>query len=179
MDGGLAQWIKEGHPVVASTGPSDVEKKKFESVLQPDLVKRFEDMTSNIEKARFQVMDARSSERFNGEAPEPREGLCTGHLPNSCNMFFASTMHGDDSATPRLMKSSEELAQIFKDRGVDLSRPLTATCGSGVTACILTLAAYQAGKQNVAVYDGSWEEYGQRATLEQMVVAPTKENSAG
>ncbi|XP_071495723.1 3-mercaptopyruvate sulfurtransferase-like [Diadema antillarum] len=180
LNGGLPQWIKEGHPVASSTAPRDVEKKTFSAVLQPHLFKRFEDMTGNLEKNKFQVMDARSAARFKGEAPEPREGLCRGHMPGSINVPFSSLLNGKDAEqSPRLMKSPSELEEIFTSRGIDLSQPLTASCGSGITACIQTLAAFEVGKQNVAMYDGSWEEYAQRATPNQMVVCNPEEASAG
>lgn len=100
-------------------------------------------------------------------------------MPGSANVPFSALLNDDDSERARLMKSPEELVKIFADRGIDLSGPVTATCGSGVTACILALAAHQTGKKDVAVYDGSWEEYAQKATEDQMVVCKPETASAG
>lgn len=179
LDGGLPLWEKAGHPLCSSTAPSEVEKKEFKAELQPNLVKRFSDMTGNLNTNKFQVMDARSKARFLGKVPEPREGLTCGHMPGSANVPFSALLNDDDSERARLMKSPEELVKIFADRGIDLSGPVTATCGSGVTACILALAAHQTGKKDVAVYDGSWEEYAQKATEDQMVVCKPETASAG
>jgi thiosulfate/3-mercaptopyruvate sulfurtransferase len=102
-----------------------------------------------------QIVDARAPERFRGEAPEPRPGLRAGHIPGSRNVPFTETLNADGT-----MKGAEALRALFEEAGVDLSKPIVNSCGSGVTACVLALAQMRAGARRSAVYDGSWSEWG-------------------
>ena len=106
------------------------------------------------------VVDARSRERFLGSGSEPRPGMLVGHIPFSGNVPFIELL--DEGR--EFMRESEELKQVFDKHNVDLNRPITTTCGSGITACIVALAAHESGAKDVSVYDGSWAEWGRRAT---------------
>jgi len=103
----------------------------------------------------YVIVDARAADRFAGTAPEPREGLRSGHIPNARNVFYRDILNPDQT-----MKPAEELRDIFIKAGVDLDKPAILSCGSGVTACILALAMERMGKTDHAIYDGSWSEWG-------------------
>ena len=107
----------------------------------------------------MQLVDARAADRFRGEAPEPRAGLASGHIPNSRNLPFGLLL------ADGMLKEAQAIKQAFTDAGIDLSRPVTTTCGSGVTAAILSLALAEIGLPAHALYDGSWTEWGADPTL--------------
>ena len=118
-------------------------------------------MVTNVKSGgRHAVVDARSKERFLGANSEPRPDMLVGHIPFSGNVPFVELL--DENR--QLMKDSEQLKQVFSMHNVDLNRPITTTCGSGITACVLAFAAHQSGAKDVSVYDGSWAEWGRRAT---------------
>ena len=108
------------------------------------------------------MVDARSKERFQGAGLEARPGMLVGHIPFAGNVPFMELL--DENR--ELMKDSEQLRQVFSMHNVDLNRPITTTCGSGITACVVALAAHQSGAKDVSVYDGSWAEWGRRATAD-------------
>lgn len=114
----------------------------------------------NLQSRRAQVVDARSPGRFHGTEPEPRAGLRGGHVPGSVNLPFGDLIDGDGR-----LKPTEQLAARLGESGLDLAHPIIATCGSGVSAAVIALAAYQVGKDDVAVYDGSWSEWGALADV--------------
>ncbi|XP_049677808.1 thiosulfate sulfurtransferase [Accipiter gentilis] len=154
LNGGFKNWVKEGHPVTAEvTQPTPAV---FKARLNTALLKTFEEMMQNVGSLRFQVVDSRSEGRFRGT--ELDQGLESGHIPGAVNIPFHSflTETGHE-------KSIEEIQQIFREKEIDLSKPLTATCRKGVTACHIALAAYLCGKRDVAIYDGSWSEWFHRA----------------
>ncbi|XP_038612343.1 3-mercaptopyruvate sulfurtransferase [Tachyglossus aculeatus] len=162
LDGGLRNWQREGRPLGSGRGrPVPAE---FHATLDPAFVKSYEDIKENVESRQFQVVDARASGRFRGTEAEPREGIEPGHIPGSLNMPFT-----DFLTEQGLEKSPEELRGLFREKKVDLSQPLVATCGSGVTACHVALAAYLCGKPDVAIYDGAWVEWFMRARPEDVV----------
>jgi len=156
MDGGLPKWLAEGRPVTADK-PMVAPKSKT-ATLRADLVRSRTDMLANIDAKADQVVDARSAGRFAATEPEPRAGMRGGHIPGSMNVPFPDVINAD-----RTFKAPEEVKALFAAAGVDLARPIATTCGSGVTASTLALALFNAGIENVAVYDGSWSEWGARA----------------
>ncbi|XP_028602165.1 3-mercaptopyruvate sulfurtransferase isoform X1 [Podarcis muralis] len=162
LDGGLKNWLREGHPV--SSGKSRPVPAEFHASLDRSLVKAHEDVKENIEAQRFQVVDARSAGRFTGTEAEPREGIEPGHIPGSVNIPFT-----DFLTESGLEKSPEDIRSLFQEKKVDLSKPLVATCGSGVTACHVALGAYLCGKADVAIYDGAWVEWFMRARPEHII----------
>ncbi|XP_020735396.1 3-mercaptopyruvate sulfurtransferase isoform X4 [Odocoileus virginianus] len=162
LDGGLRNWLRQGLPL--SSGKSRPEPAEFHAVLDPAYIKTYEDIKENIESRRFQVVDARAAGRFRGTEPEPRDGIEPGHIPGTINIPFTDFLTEDG-----LEKSPEEIRRLFQDKKVDLSLPLVATCGSGVTACHVVLGAYLCGKPDVPIYDGSWVEWYMRAQPEDII----------
>ena len=135
-----------------------VVRSHFTPHPEDKLVRDFTAMRANLQTRAEQVVDARSPARFRGEEPEPRPGVRPGHMPGAINLYYA------DVLTPEgTMRSPSELKRLFADRGVDLERPVVTSCGSGVTAAIISLALDIAGAKETALYDGSWSEWGARA----------------
>ncbi|NXO15587.1 THTR sulfurtransferase, partial [Oriolus oriolus] len=154
LNGGFKNWVKEGHPVTAEvTQPTPAV---FKARLNKALVKTFDEMVQNVSSLKFQVVDSRPEGRFRGT--ELDQGLESGHIPGAVNIPFHSFLSETGHE-----KSIEEIQEIFREKKVDLSKPLTATCRKGVTACQIALAAFLCGKRDVAVYDGSWSEWFHRA----------------
>jgi thiosulfate/3-mercaptopyruvate sulfurtransferase len=157
LDGGFPKWRREGR-AVESALPQQVVRSHFTPHPQDKLVRDFRAMRANLQTCAEQVVDARSPARFRGEEPEPRPGVRPGHMPGSINLYYA------DVLTPEgTMRSPSELKRLFADRGVDLERPVVTSCGSGVTAAIVSLALGIVGAKVTALYDGSWSEWGARA----------------
>jgi len=156
LDGGLPKWRAEGRPT-ENTLPI-LKERHLTAKRNAALVRDLEQMRANLDSAREQVLDARSAARFRGEEPEPREGLRGGHIPGSLNLPYAELL---DPET-KCMRPAEELRQAFVAAGVDLSRPVITTCGSGVSAAVLFLGLHLLGHHRLAVYDGSWTEWGGR-----------------
>jgi thiosulfate/3-mercaptopyruvate sulfurtransferase len=158
LDGGLPKWLAEGRPVT-SDAPVIRDRHmtvKFEG-------HRLRDVTEVARAAKLgdhSIIDARAPARFRGEAPEPREGMRSGHIPGSRNVFYKDLLKPDGT-----MKPPAALRTVFLDAGVDLQKPAIATCGSGVTAAILSLALERIGKTDHSLYDGSWSEWGMYADL--------------
>ncbi|XP_053577191.1 3-mercaptopyruvate sulfurtransferase [Bombina bombina] len=163
LDGGLKAWLREGYPVKSGKElkPQLVE---FRAQLDSSQVIGHEEIEENREKKKFQLVDARVEGRFRGLDPEPREGIEPGHIPGAVSLPFPSLLTEDGYE-----KSPDELRLLFQEKGIDLSRPLVATCGSGVTACHIALASFLCGKEDTAIYDGSWVEWYMRAKPEDVV----------
>jgi len=155
MDGGLPKWMEEGRQVVSEL-PS-IKPKQKSAKLNSSLVRNLREMLDNIDSGQEVVVDARSAGRFNATEAEPRAGMRGGHIPGSRNVPFPDVLNKD-----RTFKSGREVLAAFELAGVDLTQPMVTTCGSGVTASTLALALFNAGKEDVAVYDGSWSEWGSR-----------------
>ncbi|XP_069005734.1 3-mercaptopyruvate sulfurtransferase [Embiotoca jacksoni] len=162
LDGGMKNWLAEGYPVTAEH--SKPERRKFEATLNQSWVKSYEDVVENISTKQVQVVDARSAARFRGTEPEPRDGILSGHFPGTINMPFTSFLNASGKK-----QGTESLSELFRDAGVDLEQPLWATCGTGVTACHVVLAAHLLGHPGVCVYDGSWCEWFKRASPEHII----------
>ena len=155
LDGGLKKWRAEGRPVEA--GEVTPKPATFAAAYDARRVRSIGEMIANVERKTEQVIDARAGDRFEGRAPEPRPGLRAGHIPNSRNVPYNQLF---DAATG-VMKPLEELRRVFTGAGVDIDRPIVTSCGSGVSAAVLTLALYRLGVRGSALYDGSWSEWGQ------------------
>lgn len=150
LDGGLAAWTAAGLPT--ASGAVERAPANFHARLDADAVIGFERLQSLL-AAGAQVLDARSAGRFAGTAPEPRPGLPSGHMPGATSVPYT------DLVQAGRLKAPAELAAVFKTKGVDLSRPITTTCGSGITAAVVSLALELAGAPQISLYDGSWAEY--------------------
>ena len=127
---------------------------------QNQMVKDVTQVSSASKLGDYEILDARAAARFRGEAPEPREGLRAGHIPGSKSVPYADLLHRNGT-----MKSPGDLRAIFAAAGVDMSKPVITSCGSGITAAIINLALDRIGKTDHALYDGSWAEWGAYPTL--------------
>jgi thiosulfate/3-mercaptopyruvate sulfurtransferase len=154
LDGGLPRWLAEGRPV--ENGWREPTHGEFKARRRPELVRDFETVRDALATGAEQLVDARAAARFRGEAPEPRAGLRSGHMPGARNLPWSEVVRSGSLAPP------EALQAAFASAGVDLAKPIVATCGSGLSACILALAAAALGREDVAVYDGSWTEWAAR-----------------
>ena len=157
LDGGLPKWRREGRPVEAGAA-SAVRPAVFRPDFRAARLRGIGDVLGNVEARAELVLDARAAGRFTGEVPEPRAGMRSGHIPGSRSLPYTELLHEDGTFRP-----ADELRARFVAAGVDGTRPLVTSCGSGVTACILTLGALLAGLPPGAMYDGSWTEWGGRS----------------
>lgn len=153
LDGGLPKWKAEGRPL--ATARTITSERHYTAHPVPELVRSAAQVAVASKTGAEQILDARSPGRFAGEEPEPRPGARAGHVPGSLNLHYGQLTDADG-----VMKSPDELRALFAAAGVDLSRPIVNTCGSGVTAAILLLAETLIGARDVSVYDGSWAEWG-------------------
>ncbi|MDD9717278.1 MULTISPECIES: 3-mercaptopyruvate sulfurtransferase [Dinoroseobacter] len=158
LDGGFPKWQAEGRPV--EDLPPVVRDRHMTVQRQAHLVKDVTQVAAAAKLGEPQVVDARSAGRFRGEEPEPRAGLRAGHIPGSKNLHYATLLAEDGT-----MKPLDELRAAFVAAGVDLDKPVITTCGSGVTAAILSLALERLGHRDHSLYDGSWSEWGMYGDL--------------
>jgi thiosulfate/3-mercaptopyruvate sulfurtransferase len=157
LDGGLLKWRRENRPLDDS--PPTPRPRHFTARMDHTLVRALDQMRVNLSRRREQVVDARSAGRFKGIEPEPRPGLRAGHIPGSRNVPFSAIL---DSSRDYVVRSADEIFAAFAKAGVDVAKPIVASCGSGITACTLAFGLYLIGHERTAIYDGSWTEWGGR-----------------
>jgi thiosulfate/3-mercaptopyruvate sulfurtransferase len=155
LDGGLRAWRAEGRPLEG--GEAQTAPRRYTARFRPELVRDLAAVRANLATKLEHVVDARSRGRFAGIEPEPRAGLRGGHIPGSLNVPYEELYQDDGRFLP-----PHALRSAFAKAGVELSQPIVTSCGSGITACVLALGLYVIGREDVAVYDGSWTEWGGR-----------------
>lgn len=153
LDGGLPKWRAEGREI--EDMPPPIRDRHMTAQRQAGLVKDVTQVAAASKLGDWEIVDARSADRFLGQAPEPRAGLRSGHIPNSKNLPFQTLLNPDGT-----MKDPDALRAAFVAAGVDLTKPVISSCGSGITASVLDLALERIGHRAHAVYDGSWAEWG-------------------
>lgn len=154
LDGGLKKWLAEGRPT--EDGPAlKPQERHFTARSRPFMVRDMKEVATALASGTAQVADARSGTRFRGEEVEPRPGVRAGHMPGARNVHYASLLNPDGT-----LKSKDAIAEAFRAAGIDLAKPVITSCGSGVTAAILTLGLTLIGAKDHALYDGSWTEWG-------------------
>ncbi|MBF0094526.1 MAG: sulfurtransferase [Alphaproteobacteria bacterium] len=157
VDGGFSAWLREQRPT--EEGEASPVPRSFTPHWNGALTRTLDQVEAGL--GREQILDARSPARFNGEAPEPRPTPRLGHIPGSINVPFLDLLDKREMT----FLPADRLRRRFEAAGVDLDRPVVATCGSGVTCCLLTLGLYLIGKTDFANYDGSWAEWSQHPEL--------------
>jgi thiosulfate/3-mercaptopyruvate sulfurtransferase len=154
LNGGLKKWVAEGRKV--EKGEVALRPATFRATFDARRTRSMQQLIENLASRAEQVIDARANERYQGKVAEPRAGLRSGHIPGSLSLPYNNLF---DAGTGT-MKSSDELRAAFLGAGVKLDAPVVTSCGSGVSAAVLTLALYRLGVENPALYDGSWTEWG-------------------
>lgn len=154
VNGGLKKWVAEGRKV--ESGQVAPRPATFQARFDPSYTRNIQQMAANLSSHAEQVIDARANERYQGKVAEPRPGLRAGHIPGSISVPYNRLFEASTGA----MKSLDELRATFLGAGVNLDAPIVTSCGSGVSALVLTLALYRLGVRGSALYDGSWSEWG-------------------
>ncbi len=158
LDGGLPKWVADGHKLTSA--PPTIRDRHMTVARQNHLVRDVTEVARAAKLGDHEIIDARAADRFRGEAPEPREGMRSGHIPGSKNVPFTSLLNAD-----KTMKDPDGIRAVLHTAGIDLKKPAITTCGSGVTAAVLSLALERIGKTDHSLYDGSWSEWGMYADL--------------
>jgi thiosulfate/3-mercaptopyruvate sulfurtransferase len=154
LDGGFPKWKAEGHPIDEDP-PGKAQERHFSARFQSMMVRDKEYVLAAVKTGKSQIADARSPGRFTGKEPEPRPGVRSGHMPGAANVHYATLLNPDGT-----LKSPDAIASAFADAGIDVKKPVITSCGSGITAAILTLGLTLIGAKEHALYDGSWSEWG-------------------
>jgi thiosulfate/3-mercaptopyruvate sulfurtransferase len=160
LNGGLPKWLAEGRSVESGKAKQEAAALAYEAQKQTALYMTADALCDALPTKSHCVLDARGADRFYGKVPEPREGVRSGHIPGSFNVPYASLL----DAPHQTMKTKSELEKILIPY-LQETKPVVATCGSGVTACIIALACYELARDDVAIFDGSWSEWGSRHEL--------------
>lgn len=158
LDGGFAKWQAEGRPV--EDMPPMPRERHFTARLNRFILRDVGQMLENLRTGAEQVVDARGPGRFSGTEPEPRPGVRPGHIPGAINLPYARLLNPDGTMLPVV-----DLRRVVEEAGINMSKPVVNSCGSGVTAAIVFLALHRLGHKAVALYDGSWAEWGGRNDL--------------
>jgi thiosulfate/3-mercaptopyruvate sulfurtransferase len=153
LDGGLAKWKAEGRPL--ASGSESLRQRHFTTWSDPRKLRSKADVLADLQNGAEQLVDARGAPRFTGEEKESRPGVASGHIPGSRNVPYKALFNPDGT-----FKDKAGIRTAFEAAGVDLARPIVTTCGSGMTACVLALGLELIGNHDVALYDGSWSEWG-------------------
>lgn len=153
LDGGIAKWKAEGRPL--AEGAETLRHRHFTAWQEEGKVRSKDQMLANVASGAEQVLDARGAARFTGDEADPRPHIASGHIPGSRNLPYSALFEGDGT-----FKDKAGLKAAFAGAGIDLAKPVVTTCGSGVTACVLLFAMHLLGKEDAALYDGSWSEWG-------------------
>ncbi len=159
LDGGLPQWLLEKRTTVSALSNESKIQGNISAVYLTELVCDANYVFENMTNDKLAIIDARSAARFSGAAAEPRTDVRSGHIPNSINLPFAEILDN------HCLKSPQQLTDIFSNFLPSKSNKVIFTCGSGITACIIMLAAHIAGYQHTILYDGSWSDWGSDDTL--------------
>lgn len=165
LDGGLAKWQAEGR--ATAQGKESLRHRHFTVWADDSRIRKLDQMKANLDSKAEQVVDARSPARFSGEEPDPRPATHAGHIPGSVNVHYATLFNADGT-----WKQGDALKAVFDEAGVDLSRPIVTTCGSGITAAVLVFGAQLLGN-SAALYDGAWAEWGADRTTPKAMGAAT------
>jgi thiosulfate/3-mercaptopyruvate sulfurtransferase len=157
LNGGLPKWEAEGRPITAATAPRSVSC--FQANFRPQLVHGIDDVRRIVDTGGSQIIDARSTGRFNAVEPEPRAVMRSGHMPGAFSLPFTELL----DAPHRTFKDIDSIRERVRAANIDVDKPVTISCGSGVTACAVSLGLFLIGKKDASVYDGSWSEWGDRS----------------
>ena len=153
LDGGLAKWKAEDRPL--ATGTESLRHRHFTAWSDDRRLRSKQQVAANIASHTEQLLDARSAARFSGEEADPRPGIASGHIPGSLNLPYGELFNPDGT-----WKDKTSLRAAFDKAGIDLTKPVVTTCGSGITACVLLFGMHLLGKNDSSLYDGSWTEWG-------------------